>query len=151
MKIWPMLGSFSNVSRMFSPTSRLSIFRLSPMAPLMSSRTGSMVCFREKASSCRVSSVERCTARRMSCKSSCWGCAGGSARVSMVAQCRMIVSWLLKSWATPPASRPIASIRAASRFCASSVTSWVTSRLTATKLTVLPEASTTGEIVASSS
>ena len=57
---------------------------------------------------------------------------------------------LLKSWATPPASLPTASIFCACASCCCRSISLVTSRLTATKLMISPFWSRIGEIDISS-
>jgi hypothetical protein len=68
--------------------------------------TGAMTCFRAKASNWPTSSAERWPASVISCKGVKRGSAGSSVASACSALPRMTVNMLLKSCATPPASRP---------------------------------------------
>ena len=101
---------------------------------------GEMICLREKASSCWVSTAALWAARVISSTSSRRGSSSSSSSWRMPANPVMAVRVLLKSWATPPANRPMASIFCDWRSCSSrrfrswaavrrSVVSWHTARL----------------------
>ena len=116
---WASDGARSVSSRTFSPIIRRSIRSRSTTTPLTSMTAGWMICRRLKASSWLVRAAARSAARRISSMSSRFGSSGPSCSATMSPYPRMAVSRLLKSWATPPASRPIASILTECRNCAS--------------------------------
>ena len=95
---------------------------------------GLTICLRAKASSCRVTSAARAAAFPTSSMSARILWSGGRlARAKSVCP-MMAVSRLLKSWATPPARMPTASIFCECRSCSSSMRLSVTSRMNACSL-----------------
>ena len=74
---------------------------------LRSIALGAMGCLRAKARSCRVISADRPAARRTSCRYSWVMPPGGTVPIACSVYPMMTCSMLLKSWATPPAKRPI--------------------------------------------
>ena len=84
---------------------------------MRSSTFGSTICFRLKARSWRVRPEARCVAFRIC--SSLPRCASPAWRIRSSVYPRMTPSELLKSWATPPARRPTASIFWDCRSCSS--------------------------------
>ena len=83
---------------------------------------------RLKASSCRVSPAPRCTDSLISVASSRAGSSGPSCIRSRSADPMMLMRMLLKSCATPPASRPMASSFCDCRSCSSRARRSVMSR-----------------------
>ena len=79
-----------------------------------------MICLRLKASSCLVSPAPRVPAFWISVMSAWRGSPGPRSSSRSSQKPRITISRLLKSWATPPASRPTASIFCSCSFCASS-------------------------------
>ncbi len=71
---------------------------------------GSITCFREKASSCLVRSAALSAAFMTTSSVERTALCGSDVSMSSSMLPRMAVSRLLKSWATPPASRPMDSI-----------------------------------------
>ena len=103
----------SQARSMSSPMSRRSILSMLSTVSLRSSTLGAMVCLRAKASSCRVRSAERWAAFWISLQSRMDGWLSSACSRISSEYPRITPSILLKSWATPPASRPTDSI-----FCA---------------------------------
>ncbi len=118
--IWPRSkrdgqSSGASVTRSVipSPRTRRSSFSLAWATSFRSSTSGWMNCRRANVSSCRVRSRARSAAPRISSTSSMQVGAPASASIrSDSTQLRTTVSRLLKSWATPPASWPMAAMRA---------------------------------------
>ena len=112
---------------------------------LRSSTRGSSICWRLNSSSCRVSVPARWPAPWISARRPRTGSPAGMPPSSTSLYPMMTVSRLLKSWATPPASWPTASIFWACRNCSSSRRRSVTSDCTPTKCVSRPAGSFTGE------
>jgi hypothetical protein len=92
------------------PTSLRSSFPVARTVSLTSSETSETSCFRAKVSSCRVSVRARPAAKAISSTTSAsTGRFWPPSSLSDSAQPMITVSRLLKSWATPPASWPMAS------------------------------------------
>ena len=105
---------------MSSPIRRLSIRSVRVTTALRSSTRGCSTCRRLNASSWRVSAAARSVAAATSSRSvRSPSSAPTSSRIANRVRPAMIVSRLLKSWATPPASCPTASIRCECRSCSS--------------------------------
>ena len=104
--------------------------------------------WRPKPSSWRVRCMARSAAFRISSASD----RRGSSPVSSAASRKslkpmMIIIMLLRSWATPPANRPTASIFCAWRTCCSASIRWVMSRPTPTMPATSPPGPRSGESV----
>ena len=126
----PEPSTGSTDSSTSSPIIRWSIGTSSATSGPSSSTRGWTTCLRLKARSWLVSATARCDVFWIRSTSRCIGSPALSRPSSMWARPLITVSRLLKSWATPPASRPIASIfwaccscisrlarAAAARFC----------------------------------
>ncbi len=102
-----------------SPRTRRSIRSMPAAISPTSTRRGARCWRREKARSWRVSTAARSLASMISRASSCPAWSAGSRSRSALAAERITVRRLLKSWATPPASCPTASIFWTCRSCSS--------------------------------
>ena len=136
---------------MSSPIRRRSIFSTCATTLLTSSTRISRTCRRLKARSWRVSAAARCAASTINVTSRAPGPSPPRRCWRKWQRPVITVRRLLKSWATPPASCPTASIFCDWRSCSSIRRSRVTSRRSATWLTRRPWASQTGDSAASSS
>ncbi len=109
MRTRPAVAATSVARVMFAGRTRESI-RSRPLTTSGTTSTlGLTTSRRLKASSWRVRPEARSVERRMASRSSWFSSASGRRCLTRVAQVRMAVSRLLKSWATPPASWPTAS------------------------------------------
>ena len=117
----------AGIKVMSSPITRPSMVCMPPTRVFRSRTCGSRICWRLKASSCRVNNAALRPALTISWTSSRICPSGGSSARVISPKPRIAVNRLLKSWAIPLASRPIPSIFCAWRTCASSVFRSVTS------------------------
>ena len=133
----PRSGAATVTIRTSSPISRRSMRSRPATRALRSISRGCSACLRLKESSCRVIEAARSAALRICSTYSRRGSTSPRSSWSRSALPRMAVRTLLKSWATPPASLPTASIFCAWRSCPSrarcSVTSLITPRTPATR------------------
>ena len=102
---------------------------------------------RPKPRSWRVRCIARSAAFRISSASERRSSPDSSAASRKSQNPRMIIIMLLRSWATPPANRPTASIFCACRTCCSASIRWVMSRPTPTMPATSPRAPRSGESV----
>jgi len=96
-----------------SPIRRFNILSMLSITWLGLRIFGEIVCFRANASNCRVRSADRCAAFWISFKFEEHGWSGPISSIIISELPKIMLSILLKSWATPPAKRPTDSI-----FCA---------------------------------
>ena len=115
----PSVGSSTVISSIVSPIRGLSIWAMFATTSLRSSTRGWSICLRLKASSCWVSDAARSAVFLTSSMSRRRGSSAVRRSRSSSVRPVMTVRRLLKSCATPPASRPTASIFWAWRSCAS--------------------------------
>ena len=133
----------------FSVIRRRSIFSESLIASLISSTSGLIICLRPKARSWRVRAVAFPEAFRISSISSRNGLSLSTSINANWALPMMVVSRLLKSWATPPARVPMASIFWAWRSWVSNLLRSVMSRETASSRSTLPSLPMIGVMIIS--